>query len=101
MSYTLYERIVDLYVRISSHNSVPLSQRVAGERCVFEFCGGAGGVSRFGEPRSGWSVGWVCVVVDAHDWGDLRRRVSGFAVFADAKFLDALGAGDFVRGADD
>ena len=45
---------------------------MAGERCVFEFCGGAGGVSDLGEPGPGGCHGGIRVVVDAHDRGGVR-----------------------------
>ena len=74
---------------------------LAWERCVFEFCCGAGGVSCFGEPRSGRGGGWVFAWVDAHDWGDLRRCVSGEPIFAEPEFCDVGSPGYVVRGADD
>jgi len=74
---------------------------VVGERCVFEFCGGAGGVSDFGEPGPGRGHGGVRAVVDAHDRRGVRGGAAGGAHWAGAFIAGITEPGGVVRRADD
>ena len=74
---------------------------MAGERCVPELCGGAGGVSDFGEPGPGGGYGGVRVVVDAHDRGGLRDCDLGGAIVADTVGFRVGGTGGALCFVDD
>jgi len=69
---------------------------VAGERCVPELCGGAGGISDFGEPGPGGGDGWVRVVVDAYDWSGVRDYHAAGSIAANADGCELGDAGGAV-----
>jgi hypothetical protein len=56
----------------SPYDRVSRFEPVAGGRCVSEFCGGAGCISRFGKPGPGGSHGGFRVVANAFCWSAVR-----------------------------
>ena len=74
---------------------------MAGERRVPELCGGAGGVSDFGEPGPGRRDGRLRALVDAHDRSGLRDRDFAGAGAADTHGIELGGAGGALCSVDD
>ena len=74
---------------------------MAGERCVSELCGGAGGVPDPGEPGPGRGDRRVRAWADAYDWHRLRVGASPGATDADEDVCELGYAGGAVRGVDD
>src|SRR6266852_5568783 len=91
----------NLNVNTPPYNRVSMFGVVAGERCVLELRGGAGGVPDSAEPGPGRVDGRVCAGADAPPWGDLRRGVSARAGRTHADICELYCAGRALRGADD
>ncbi len=74
---------------------------MAGERCVSELCGGAGGVPDTGEPGPGWGDGRIRALVDAHDRRNLRDCDPADAAGEDADVCEFGNSGGALCCADD
>src|SRR6266852_3709439 len=91
----------NLNVNAPPYDRVSMFGVVAGERCVLELRGGAGGVPDSAEPGPGRGDGRVCAGADAPPWSDLRRGVLGGPGGAHTDLCQFCDTGGSLRGADD